>query len=96
MNEAKNVLKSSWNTKVNVIEEDSYPYQDEVNEEKRFFEMIYNLPDKYKTVIILFYYENLDIKEISKVLHLSEAAVKKRLERARNILKEEESKNEIR
>ena len=96
MNEAKNVLKSSWNTKVNVIEEDSYPYQDEVNEERRFFEMIYKLPDKYKTVIILFYYENLDIKEISKVLHLSEAAVKKRLERARNILKEEESKNEIR
>lgn len=59
---------------------------------KKIFEMIYNLPDKYKTVIILFYYENLDIKEISKVLHLSEAAVKKRLERARNILKEEESK----
>lgn len=96
INESKNVLKSSWNTKVSVIEENSYPYQDDLSEEKRFFEMIYNLPDKYKTVIILYYYENLSIKEIAEVLNFSEAAVKKRLERARNILKEEEEKNEIR
>lgn len=50
---------------------------------------IKKLPDKYKSVIILYYYDLLPIKEISIVLKVSESAVKKRLERARNMLKEE-------
>lgn len=50
---------------------------------------IKKLPDKYKSVIILHYYDLLPIKEISIVLKVSESAVKKRLERARNMLKEE-------
>ena len=45
------------------------------------------LNNKYKTVIILFYYDSLPIKEISKILNLSVNTIKKRLERARNILK---------
>ena len=47
------------------------------------------LNNKYKTVIILFYYDSLPIKEISKILNLSVNTIKKRLERARNILKKE-------
>lgn len=45
------------------------------------------LNNKYKTVIILFYYDSLPIKEISKILNLPINTIKKRLERARNILK---------
>ena len=46
------------------------------------------LPEKYKTIIILHYYDDMKIKDISKILKISEAAVKKRLERARNLIKE--------
>ena len=46
------------------------------------------LPEKYRTIIILHYYDDMKIKEISNVLKISESAVKKRLERARNLIKE--------
>ena len=51
--------------------------------------LIRKLPEKYKSVIILHYYDLLLIKEISIILNISENAVKKRLERARKMLKEE-------
>ena len=37
-------------------------------------------------VIILFYYEGMKIKDIAKTLEISEANVKKRLQRARGQL----------
>lgn len=46
------------------------------------------LPEKYKIIIILHYYDDMKIKDISKILKISESAVKKRLERARNLIKE--------
>lgn len=51
-------------------------------------EIVNTLPEKYKTIIILHYYDDMKIKDISKVLKISEPAVKKRLERARNLIKE--------
>ena len=59
------------------------------------FEMPYDiskivtlLSEKYKTIIILYYYDEMKIKDISRVLKISESAVKKRLERARNLIRE--------
>ncbi len=52
-------------------------------------QLVKKLPDKYKSVVILFYYDNQSIAVISKALGITESSVKKRLERARNILKEE-------
>lgn len=45
------------------------------------------LPEKYKSVIILFYYNDYTVEEISKTLKISKSAVKKRLQRGREILK---------
>ncbi len=52
------------------------------------YDAVMALPEKYRVVIHLFYYEELSIKEIGNVMHLSETAVKTRLHRAREILKE--------
>ena len=49
---------------------------------------IEQLPVKYKTIVILYYYDLMPTKEIAKVLNLSDAAVRKRLERARLWMKE--------
>ena len=51
-------------------------------------EIVNTLPEKYKTIIILHYYDDMKIKDISNVLKISESAVKKRLERARDLIKE--------
>ena len=45
------------------------------------------LKDIYKTVIILFYYDNYSINEIAKILNIKEVNVKVRLHRARQELK---------
>ena len=45
------------------------------------------LPTKYKSVIILHSIEGYSVKEISNILKISDAAVKKRLQRAREQLK---------
>lgn len=49
---------------------------------------IEKLPQPYRTVIILFYYENLSILEIARVTGAHGAAVRKQLSRARKMLKE--------
>lgn len=45
------------------------------------------LPSKYKTAIILYYYYDYSVAEISKTLQISNSAVKMRLKRGREILK---------
>jgi len=51
-----------------------------------YFEVL-RLPLKYRTIIQLFYYENLKIDEISEVLKIGSNTVKTRLRRARQKLK---------
>ena len=46
------------------------------------------LPDKYKIPILLFYMEELSLKEICLILKLPEGTVKSRIYRAKKILKE--------
>ncbi len=62
------------------------------NSDQSIFNLVSLLDDKYKIVIILFYYDNLSIKQISAVLKISESAVKMRLKRAREILNKMEEK----
>jgi RNA polymerase sigma-70 factor, ECF subfamily len=48
---------------------------------------ILNLPIKYREVIILFYYEDLSVKEISRLLGQKEATVRSKLHRGREMLR---------
>lgn len=90
INACKSYLKKYW--KRNVLLDDDYinrlPSEDISSKEKTdVFEYVFRLPHKYKEVIVLFYYEDLSIEEISKTLKITNSNVKKRLERARNILR---------
>lgn len=51
-------------------------------------EAVDNLRQPYQTVVILFYYENLSIIEISRITNSSVVSVKKQLSRARKMLLE--------
>ena len=55
--------------------------------EKPHIQELYALPAKWKTVLILHYFEGYSVKETGEILGLSESAVKKRLQRSRDALK---------
>lgn len=57
------------------------------DEERCLEEFLSKLPQKYLTVIHLFYYEDLKILEISRLLNIKESTVKIQLTRARRLLK---------
>jgi RNA polymerase sigma-70 factor (ECF subfamily) len=50
-------------------------------------ECVLSLPIKYREVIILFYYEELSIDEISSLLNMNPNTIKTRLKRSRDLLK---------
>ena len=52
------------------------------------YDAVKTLPDKYRQVIHLFYYEQLSIHQIAQALDRNEATVKTHLARGRSLLKE--------
>ena len=91
INTSKTFVTSSWKKKVFVDEELINRTSDAKKEVGELFELVCKLPSRYKEPIVLFYYENMSIGEISHTLGISESACKKRLERGRNMLREKEN-----
>lgn len=73
------------------LEQLEIPY--ETNDEKEIMEAVLNLPHQYKEVILLHYVEGYQVNEISEIMKLTESAVKKRLQRAREKLADKTSNN---
>ena len=83
LNMSYNLKKSAWKRHTVPLEDEikfEHKYQDEI------FDIIERLDKKYKDVVCLYYYEDVPIKEISKILKISEDNVRKRLSRARKKL----------
>jgi RNA polymerase sigma-70 factor (ECF subfamily) len=55
--------------------------------DRELLELVLKLPQKYKDVIYLYYYEEYSIKEISEMLNCPQPTVKTRLRRGRSRLK---------
>lgn len=60
----------------------------ETPESENLFETVMCLPEKYRIVIHLFYYEDYSVREIADILKLGESNVKIRLSRGRALLRE--------
>ena len=58
-----------------------------MDEPDELFDVLQNIPDKYKDVIILHYLEGYSVEEITKMLGISASATKMRLKRGREFLK---------
>lgn len=59
------------------------------------FELIMSLPAKYKVVMTLYYVEGYKSKEIAEIIDISEEAVRKRLQKGRELLKTEFEKEQL-
>lgn len=55
--------------------------------EYEVLDSVMRLPEKLRTTIYMYYYEDMDADEIAKILGISKNTVYKRLERARGLLK---------
>ncbi len=96
INNSKSFVRSAWFKKVIFSDREVLQYDTiEIKEEKELYYKLEKLPPKYRTVIHLFYYEDMSIEEIAKTLNKSKSAVKTQLHRARKLLKEyfEEDEN---
>lgn len=91
INLCKDFLKSKWNQSTVSMDAIS-------GEELKFFKVpyvqqddmvqnLFELPEKYRRALYLFYYEDYSIKEISDVLGIPEGTVKTKLKRGREELK---------
>ena len=101
INEARRLEGSGWKKNVSVDmpdemqdnisadqDEETSPEEIVIAEENRksVVNMVQSLPQKYREVIHLHYFEEMKISEISNLLKINEATVKTRLKRARETL----------
>lgn len=85
INKCKDFHKSFFRKNVISISDMEIPFEDKVQSE--LMAEVLSLPQKFKSVIYLFYYENYTVAEISKILGKKENTIYSYLHRAKAMLK---------
>ncbi len=88
INQAKNLKHSFWYRNRQNLEDYTQGISFEAPEDRELFWAVMALPENYRTIIHLFYYEDYSIKEISDILHVNVNTVKTRLHRGRMLLRD--------
>lgn len=88
VNQCKKLSLSAWFCKHTSLEAYAKTLQYETAEESELFFAVMALPQKYRVVVHLYYYEEFSVQEIGEILHRNPATVRTQLRRARNLLKE--------
>ena len=88
INKAKNMRMSFWKKHKVSLEDYMESISFETEQESGLFEAVMELPEKYRIVLHLYYYEDYSIREIGKILIRTENTVKSQLSRGRAMLKE--------
>ena len=88
INKAKNMNRTFWRKNKMSLEDYMETLTFETPESSELFEAAMSLPEKYRIVVHLFYYEDYSMHEIAGILKRSESNVKVRLSRARSLLRE--------
>lgn len=70
-----------------ILSENIKVYSEDIEKNERVLEELNKLKDEEKEIFMLFYYEDMKIREISKSLNISESKVKSKLSRTRKKLK---------
>ena len=90
VNVCKNYLRSPWHRR-----REPLPREDRISvpppeaEDDTLLRTVMGLPAKYRGVVVLYYYEELNTSEIARLLHVPLSTVTVRLSRARRMLREQ-------
>ncbi len=89
VNTCKSYHRSPWQSKVEPLEASEGTFDTyEDARDSELLETLSKLSQKYSAVLHLFYYEDYSVREIARILEISEKNVLVRLHRARKKLKE--------
>lgn len=87
-NECRNIFSSFWRSRVSYMDDNCLKEKAfSIKEHSELYDAVRNLPQKYRTLVHLYYYEGYSVKEISEILNIKESTVQTRLMRARERLK---------
>lgn len=86
-NLCRDVLKSPWRRRRSPLPESLPAPAFEREDQRALYEAVMALEEKYRTVLYLFYYEDLPVRDIAALLGLRTSAVTTRLSRGRERLK---------
>ena len=81
------VWNSAWFRRTTSLKED-ISSQREFGERSEVYYAVLELPEKYRILVYLYYYEDMSISQIARTLHMKENTVTTRIHRARIKLKE--------
>ncbi len=87
INRAVNVTRSWYRRQSVPLEDYMEALTFETPQAGTLFQTVMGLPEKYRVVIHLFYYEDYSVREIAQILRVTENNVKVRLNRGRKLLK---------
>lgn len=88
INCSRNLFRSSW-SRLRRVSLEEIKDDTKTNEmgSSEVLEAVRTLPHKYRTVIYLYYYEDMSIREIAQMLSIKEPTIKSQLLRAKRKLK---------
>ena len=89
VNRSKDVVTSFWRRNKESLEDYMSSLEFEEPGDSELFQAVIGLPEKYRVVIHLYYYEEYSTKEIADILKSSEGTIKSRLSRGRMFLKKQ-------
>ena len=97
INKAKNVTMSFWRRRGVPLEDYAETLAFPSPEAGDLFEKVMKLPEKYRTAIYLYYYEDYSTDEIARLTGTPAATVRTRLRRGRELLRAglEEAKSNV-
>lgn len=85
-NICKDMLRQAWRRNVSMEIYDAIPDTCE-GEDRDVLTAVMDLPEKYKTVVYLYYYEGYQTREIAQMLHKPPSTIRNYLAEARKKLK---------
>ena len=94
VNESKRMLRTSAKADYVPLEEVANTLFAEESESRDVFNYVMKLPQKYRVVIYLYYYEGYSAKEIANILRRNEATIRTQLSRAREMLRSNLKEND--
>jgi len=85
-NVCKNALRHWWRKRESLEDQTELYARDEFKIDETF-QVVMGLPDKYKTVVYLYYYEGYDSTEIARILEKPQSTIRYYLSQARTLLR---------